>query len=480
MTLCAVVAFDASARYKGDLNGDDRVDLADMVYLAKAIKSGSADKALDVNASGNVDDYDLHRLADIIISRALTEEGGLNVVIGGWDDTGEDYGGTLNAPALTTRSADQTRFYLRNPKSEGDGKYSMEFGISEGSDAPCAVFYNIRLPRELSFDRSKMVELENSISATHSLYGSPKFKRENEDDEWSEYSLSFIVMSPDLKGLPSAVGKLGKIFYTPGDCWGSPVFSNCQIALPESDGCVYLEEHWADYNGNFKPVEVSSVWFDQTEMNLIEGDEGWLVVYIAPGDATDKTLVWSSSNENVAVVSTSEDGRNATVKAIKEGEATVTATSSNGKTATCNVVVSAREIKMESIILDAEELALIIGDSHQFIATVYPEETTYPDLEWWVDDESVASIDQNGLVKMIAEGNTTVHVRSVKWQEIEATCRLNVTDAVDAIIDEDSPYDIYTPAGILIKKGIKPSEMDNLPPGLYIIHQKDKTTKLLK
>lgn len=559
-----VTAFDASARYRGDLNGDDRVDLADMVHLAKAIKAGSTDKSFDVNASGIVDDYDLQRLADIIISGKLTEDSGMNVGIGGWEDSGEDYGGSVKAPAFTTRSADETRFYMNNPKSEDDGRYSMEFGISEGNEPTCAILFNIRLPREMSFDTSKTIELDPAIASTHKLYGTPKFIKENENDEWSDYSLRFIVMSPDLSALPNSTGKLGSISYSMSDCWGEPYFRNCQTAAAGSGECMDIPEHGGGYYGNFKPVEISSVWFEMNDMTLTEGDEWNLYANIDPWDATDQSLVWTSSDESVAAVST-EDGRNATVKALKEGEAVITATSSNGisatctvrvekryievteivlsntelkmtegdtakltatvnpsdatdktltwtssdasvasvssngevkalkpgtatiivsssngKTAACSVTVNAKEIEMEAIILDAEELSLEIGDTYQFTATLLPAETTHPELEWWSDDESVAKVDGFGLVTMMGEGATVVHVRSVRWPGIEATCRINVTDAVDGIIADNAPCDIYTSNGQLIKKAVPPSEIQYLERGIYIIRQGGKTTKLLK
>lgn len=117
LILTAISSQAAGRRYKGDLNGDDKVDLADMVFLAKAIQAGSADKSYDVNLSGKVDDYDLHALANIILSGKLVEDSGFNVGIGGWNDTGEDFGGTVNAPAFRgTRSAESTRFYIANPK----------------------------------------------------------------------------------------------------------------------------------------------------------------------------------------------------------------------------------------------------------------------------------------------------------------------------------------------------------------------------
>ena len=392
LTLCAAVAFDASARYKGDLNGDDRVDLADMVYLAKAINSGSADKSLDINASGSVDDNDLQRLADIIISGKLNEETGMNVGIGGWEETDEDFGGTVKAPAFTTRSAEETRFYMRAPRSEGDGRYSMEFGISEGNEAPAAILFNIRLPREMRFDGSEIVVLDSSIASSHKLYGTPKFVKENEEDEWSACSLRFIVLSPELFACPSPIGALGRIFYSVDDCFGEPTMVNCQIASPVSGECVDISEHQGDYYGNFKPVE----------------------------------------------------------------------------------------IQIQSITLDVEELSLEVGDTHQFIATVLPAEATYPELEWWIDDETVATVDQNGLLTMVGEGSTTVHVRSVRWPDIEATCRLNVTDAVDGIIADDAPCDIYTTNGKLLKQSVPASEIQNLDRGIYIIRQRGNTTKLLK
>ena len=135
---------------------------------------------------------------------------------------------------------------------------------------------------------------------------------------------------------------------------------------------------------------------------------------------------------------------------------------------------------MERILLDAELLELEIGDTHQFVATVLPVETTDPTLEWWVDDESVATVDQNGLVTMVGEGFTTVHVRSVSWPAIEAYCQLNVTDAVEGLISDGAPCDIYTTNGTLLKKAVPTSEIQNLDRGLYLIRQGGKTTKLLK
>lgn len=145
-----------------------------------------------------------------------------------------------------------------------------------------------------------------------------------------------------------------------------------------------------------------------------------------------------------------------------------------------SIIEETIEVEMESILLDVEALDLEVGDTYQFVATVIPAETTYPELEWWVDDEKIATIDRNGFLSVIGEGSTTVHVRSVRWSEVEATCTLDVSASVEGIIAEDAPCDIYTIDGKLIKKDVLATEIQNLDCGFYLIRQRGKTTKILK
>ena len=82
-----------------------------------------------------------------------------------------------------------------------------------------------------------------------------------------------------------------------------------------------------------KTVEVESVTLDKTAVTLDVGASTRLTATVAPSDATDKTVTWSSSDASVATVS---DG---TVTAVAEGTTTVTATA-GGKSATCTVTVN--------------------------------------------------------------------------------------------------------------------------------------------
>ena len=80
---------------------------------------------------------------------------------------------------------------------------------------------------------------------------------------------------------------------------------------------------------------MESVSLDKTEIELTEGDEEQLTATIAPENASNKNVSWSSSDEEVGTVSSG--GK---VTAVKAGTATITVTTEDGgKAATCNVTV---------------------------------------------------------------------------------------------------------------------------------------------
>ena len=82
------------------------------------------------------------------------------------------------------------------------------------------------------------------------------------------------------------------------------------------------------------PVAVTGVSLDQTELTLTVGQTAELTATVAPADAENQAVSWSSDNTAVA---TAADG---TVTAVSEGTATITVTAEDGgKTATCTVTV---------------------------------------------------------------------------------------------------------------------------------------------
>lgn len=86
-------------------------------------------------------------------------------------------------------------------------------------------------------------------------------------------------------------------------------------------------------------VLVTGISLDKTNAELKVGDTLNLKASITPDNATNKSVIWKSDNEVVARVD-----NNGKVTALKEGKATITATTEDGSySAECKIVVKVNE-----------------------------------------------------------------------------------------------------------------------------------------
>ena len=210
--------------------------------------------------------------------------------------------------------------------------------------------------------------------------------------------------------------------------WSS---DNVEVATVDKDGVVtgvsagtctikaIHEELEATCVVTVNPVPVSSISLDRDQLEMTEGGTYTLHATVLPENATDKSVVWISSDETVASVL---DGL---VTAIKEGSATITARAGD-RTATCQVTVNAAVIPVSSITLDRSSLTLEEGQSETLVATVLPIDATDKSVVWMSSDESVATV-LDGLVTAIKEGSATITARA---GDKTATCEVTVNAVV--------------------------------------------------
>ena len=103
------------------------------------------------------------------------------------------------------------------------------------------------------------------------------------------------------------------------------------------------------------PVSVTGVTLDETELALYTGGSATLTATVAPDNATNKAVTWSSSDNTVATVDNT-----GTVTAVGAGNATITVTTEDGsKTATCTVTVTDK-----TYMISADTTALNFGSAY--------------------------------------------------------------------------------------------------------------------
>lgn len=166
-------------------------------------------------------------------------------------------------------------------------------------------------------------------------------------------------------------------------------------------------------------VTPESIELNKNVLYVQVGKTFQLEATVSPSEATQK-VVWSSSNSNVASVDDS-----GLVSGKTDGEAIVTAKSAEYPlTASCAV----SSIGVASISLDRDSVELAIGNTHQLVATVLPEEAAQ-DVIWSSSDESIATVGENGLVTAVSIGDAVI-TAACKWQgEIAATCSVSCTES---------------------------------------------------
>ena len=150
-------------------------------------------------------------------------------------------------------------------------------------------------------------------------------------------------------------------------------------------------------------VPVESITLNRTSAALKVGESVQLAATVSPGDATDPSVSWSSSNTRVAAV-TGEGF----VRAREEGKATITARAGD-KTATCLVTVSQNVVAVTDLTLSDLLITLKVNETHQLTATVSPSNATDKTVFWSSSDNGVATVSSSGLVTAIGNGTANIY-----------------------------------------------------------------------
>ena len=187
------------------------------------------------------------------------------------------------------------------------------------------------------------------------------------------------------------------------------------------------------------PIEVKRITLDRTSLNLGLNKTRTLVATVAPSNATDKTVTWTSSDSSIATVSNT-----GVVRGVAYGTATITATSSNGLTATCTVHVVPTPV--EGVSLNKTSTTLLINGStygtEQLSATITPADAVNKNVTWTSSNPAVATVSSTGLVTAVANGTTTITV-TTEDGNYTASCTVKVRTRRTATLNINNSYFTY-------------------------------------
>ncbi|MBQ7005505.1 MAG: Ig-like domain-containing protein [Clostridia bacterium] len=168
---------------------------------------------------------------------------------------------------------------------------------------------------------------------------------------------------------------------------------------------------------------VTDISLDVTEKETFVGDSFTLTATVSPDDATEKSVVWSSSYESVAKV------ENGVVTVLSRGNCEIIATTVDGGfEAKC--ALEAIQLP-EEVVFDKEEYTVNVGATLTLNATVLPENTNDTSLTWESSDEQIAKV-VDGVVTPVKAGSCEITAKSIKTG-VEKTVRLTVVQLAEEI-----------------------------------------------
>ena len=204
-------------------------------------------------------------------------------------------------------------------------------------------------------------------------------------------------------------------------------------------------------------IGVTSVILDKTDLTLDVNDTEKLTATVNPNDATNKTVTWKSDKPEIVEV---DSNGNVTAKAA--GTATITATA-DGKSASCKVTVNGQPatVPVQSVELNQTTLELIAGKEATLTATVKPDDATNKTVTWSSNNETVATVDNNGKVTAKAAGEAII---TAKVGDKQATCNVKVTAAdvaVESVTLNQSSLELVAGKEATLTATVKPDNATN-------------------
>jgi uncharacterized protein (TIGR02145 family) len=173
-------------------------------------------------------------------------------------------------------------------------------------------------------------------------------------------------------------------------------------------------------NNEPPPVVVTGVELSDTIATRVVGDNLVLTATVFPDSATNKIVTWTSSDTTVAKVN------EGIVTTLKVGTANIIVTTQDGnKTATCALTVVAAAIPVTHVTLNTAIDTLVVGNTLNLTATVFPEDATNKAVTWSSSNTDVATVNATGRVSAVSAGAATITVTTQDGDKT-ATCEVAV------------------------------------------------------
>jgi uncharacterized protein YjdB len=183
-------------------------------------------------------------------------------------------------------------------------------------------------------------------------------------------------------------------------------------AHPQSDATLKQYIRFTVVEAQTQTVAASGVTVSAAANKnyVVAGSTLQLSATVAPSDATNKAVTWSTDASGVATVDAS-----GVVTGVAAGSVTITATTtSGGHTASVTLNVVASYVQITDVAVQrARNAPYKVSETLQMSYTYLPVNSTDNRITWSTTNAAVATVDASGLVTFVGVGTVTITATSV-------------------------------------------------------------------
>jgi uncharacterized protein YjdB len=201
--------------------------------------------------------------------------------------------------------------------------------------------------------------------------------------------------------------------------------------------------------------------------NLPTLEFGEYVTSIAKGAFTEYNAVRTVISHN-PVPPTSEDADIFSPRTYLEGELYVPEASIQAYQAAngwnlfgvVKAIPDSSVALVTTIQLDETEVTLNVGETLQLNVVVYPDSADNKTLQWTSSDNSVATVDETGMVSAVSQGSATITVQTTDGSNISQTCLVHVSNStgISSVATGDAFISVSVKHGVVYVSGKEPND----------------------
>ncbi|RHA74096.1 hypothetical protein DW918_12430 [Eubacterium ventriosum] len=203
-----------------------------------------------------------------------------------------------------------------------------------------------------------------------------------------------------------------------------------------------------------EPVTGIEVANDYQHMGLFVGGSGKIRYSVLPGNATNTNVTFKSLNEKVATVDA-----NGVVTGVSEGNADIVITTEEGGfEAKCTVRVDgiyARGIER----VGDKTVTMGLNQTRQLQVKITPSDTTNKNVQWTSSNNSVATVDSNGVITSKNSGSTII--TATTHNELKTEFFIEVETSVTNITLNSNEINLNTGGTFKLDATVNPSNASN-------------------